>query len=114
MPRLTILYVCASSESIPLRRKETKEGRKGRKETRQAKRNEGMHFLLSVHKPLGSSTKKVQVPSIHFLDSANSFYHAHTPNFSGESALGRETQNLCYSATFWKAKERLLIANLLN
>ena len=85
-----------------------------RKETRQAKRNEGMHFLLSVHKPLGSSTKKVQVPSIHFLDSANSFYHAHTPNFSGESALGRETQNLCYSATFWKAKERLLIANLLN
>lgn len=85
-----------------------------RKERRQAKRNEGMHFLLSVHKPVGSSTKKVQVPSIHFLDSANSFYHAHTPNFSGESALGRETQNLCYSATFWKAKERLLIANLLN
>lgn len=83
-----------------------------RKERRQAKRNEGMHFLLSVHKSLGSSTKKAQVPSIHFLDSTNSFYHAHTPNFSGASALGRETQNLCYSATFWKAKERLLIADL--
>ena len=58
------------------------------KERRQAKRSEGMHFLLSVHKSLGSSTEKAQVPSIHFLDSANSFYHAHTSNFSGESALG--------------------------
>ena len=37
MPRLIILCVCASSESIPSKRKETKEGRKERKETRQAK-----------------------------------------------------------------------------
>lgn len=42
------------------------------------------------------------------------FFNAHAPNLSSRSALLRETKNLCYSATFWKMKERLPNIKLLN
>lgn len=41
-------------------------------------------------------------------------FNALVPNLNGESELVRETKNLCYSATSWETKEKLLITNLLH
>lgn len=43
------------------------------------------------------------------------FFLMHSsPRLSGESALVRETKNLCCNSTFWKRKGRLPITNLLK
>lgn len=36
------------------------------------------------------------------------------PSLSGKSALAKRTENLCYSATFWRTKGRRLTTNQLN
>ena len=40
--------------------------------------------------------------------------HAQAPQLSSLSLLRRETKILCYGATFWDKKGRLLITNLLD
>lgn len=62
------------------------------------------------------SAKHTAHPSLlphHFCPSA-SFSYASIPNLSIESALFKETRNLCSSATIWKTKGRFPITNVLN